>query len=132
MAKISSISVGSIVRDMLLSSEDVTEITENIFPVATDTAELPYIFYRVGNIAHDPTKDMAGADTVSIDITCCADSYAGCVDLAEAVRSALDYRQGADDNFIMRSCIMTGYSQSWADDAHIGSMSFSIKINKKQ
>lgn len=132
MAKVSSISVGSIIRDVLVNSEDVTAITENIFPVATDTAELPYIFYRVGNVTHDPSKDMAGADTVQVEVTCCADSYAGCVDLAEAVRCALDYCQAEDDNLVMRSCIMAGYSQAWSDDAHIGSMTFNVKVNSKK
>ncbi len=131
MARITSISMGSVIRDILLESEEVTAITENIFPVITETADLPYIFYRVGSISHNATKDLAGADTVDVEVTCCADSYAECVDLSEAVRAALDYRKGEDDNLIMRSCIMTSYSQSWADDAHIGSLNFHININRK-
>lgn len=128
--KVTSLSVGSLIREILTGSEDVMAITERVFPVVTDKADLPYVFYRVSSFDHDPTKGREGADVVGVEVTCCAETYAGCVNLAEAVRGALDYQacETEDGTLRLRSCTLTGYDQQWADGAHIGTLTFTLRV----
>ncbi len=122
-------SVGSLIREVLTENEDVAAITDRVFPVVTDKAELPYIFYRVSSFDHDPTKGQQGTDVVQVEVTCCTETYAECVNLAEAVRGALDYRACESlDGLRLRSCNLSGYEQHWEDDAHIGALTFTLRV----
>lgn len=128
MAK-TSLSAGSIIRELLMGSTEITELTEKIFPVVTDEAELPYIVYRRAELKHNPTKaGSPGADTVKIEILCCTGGYAEGVELAELVREALEYSQGEIDGLIMRSCVLEGSEERWEDDAFVQQLDFIIKI----
>lgn len=127
--RVTSLSVGSLIREVLTENEDVQAITTRVFPVVTDTADLPYIFYRISAFEHDATKGREGADTVQVEICCCTETYAEGVDLAEAVRNALDYRAySTDEGLEMRSCNLMSYEQQWSDDAHVGTLVFSVKV----
>lgn len=124
-----SLSAGSVIRDILLKSARVTSYTTKIFPVATDQAILPYILYRRAALEHNPTKAGApGADTVTIEILCYADSYAESIDLAESVRAALDYAQRDNGVLQMRSCTLVDSEESWEADAYMQFLSFKVKI----
>ncbi len=128
--RVTSLSVGSLIREILTENEDVAAITDRVFPVVTDKAELPYIFYRVNSFEHDATKGKQGADTVGVEVVCCTETYAECVDLAEAVRNALDYQAyvSGDGLLRLRSCNLSGYDQTWEDDAHVGTLNFALKV----
>ena len=54
--KKTSLSAGSIIRDILLSNEEVKRRTNKVFPIVIDNAQLPYILYRRAALAHNPTK----------------------------------------------------------------------------
>ena len=45
--KQSSLSAGAIIRDILLTDEEVKKRTNKVFPIAIDNAQLPYILYLV-------------------------------------------------------------------------------------
>ncbi len=127
--KITSLSVGSLIREVLTENEDVAAITDHVFPVITDKSELPYIFYRVCGFEHEASKQRQGADTVQVEVTCCTETYAECVNLAEAVRGALDYHSyTSSDGLVLRSCNLSGYEQQWMDDAHVGVLTFALKV----
>lgn len=124
-----SLSAGAIVRDILLKDDAVRQRTNKVFPIATDTANLPYILYRRADLQHNPSKaGSPGADTVLMEVVCYASSYEKSVELAEAVRAALDYRQGEKDGLTMRSCTLSGSSEGWEDDAFAQQLDFTIKI----
>jgi hypothetical protein len=124
-----SLSAGSIIRSILLEDSDVTAITQNIFPIVTDKAELPYILYRRTSLAHNTTKaKQPGADTVQIEVLCFTSKYGVGIDLAEAVRAALDYSQGEEDGLVMRSCVLSDSEEAWQDDAYVQQLVFSVKI----
>lgn len=111
-----------------MGSSDVTELTRKIYPVVTDEAELPYIVYRRAELAHKPTKaGYPGADTVKMEILCCAEGYAESVELAEAVRSVLDYSQGEGEGLVLRSCVLESSEERWEDDAFVQQLDFIIK-----
>lgn len=124
-----SLSAGAVIREILLGDEDVKQRANKIFPVVTGKAELPYILYRRAALQHNPTKArQPGADTVTMEVFCYTASYADGVELAEAVRKALDYAQGEKDGLIMRSCTLVDSEEDFTDDAFVQCLSFNVKI----
>lgn len=124
----SSLSAGEIIRAMLIEDSEVMARVNKVFPVVEDKADLPYIVYRRTQLEQDPTKAGRGADTVGIEILCYTAGYTEGVELAEAVRSALDNRQGEIDGLVMRSCYLTDSEEAWQDDAYVQQLVFNVKI----
>lgn len=126
-----SLSAGELIREVLLGSAEVTARTNKIFPVATDVAELPYILYRRIAMEQTPQKSgRPGADTVQIEVICFTERYAAGVELAEAVRDALDGVQAVseDGTLSMRSCELNDSEEAWQDDAFLQQLIFTVKI----
>ena len=123
-----SLSAGEIIRAMLIEDSEVMARANKVFPVVEDSAELPYIVYRRTQLEQDPTKGRRGADTVGIEILCYTKGYTEGVELAEAVRGALDGAQGESDGLVMRSCYLSDSEEAWQDDAYVQQLVFNVKI----
>ena len=124
-----SLSAGSIIRDMLLKDPEVKKRTNKVFPVVTDTAVLPYILYRRAAMEQNQTKaGYPGADTVVIEVVCYTEKYADGIELAEAVRAALDGKQGEKDGVVMRSCMLSDSEEGYDSDAYAQQLVFRVKI----
>lgn len=124
-----SLSAGSVIRDMLLKDPEVKKRTNKVFPVVTDTAVLPYILYRRAAMEQNPTKTgYPGADTVVIEVVCYTEKYADGIELAEAVRAALDGKQGEKDGVVMRSCVLSDSEEGYDSDAYAQQLVFRVKI----
>ena len=89
---------------------------------------ISYIVYRRTQLEQDPTKGRRGADTVGIEILCYTKGYTEGVELAEAVRGALDGVQGESDGLVMRSCYLADSEDAWQDDAYVQQLVFNVKI----
>lgn len=124
----SSLSAGEIIRAVLTQDEAVSALTTKVFPVVADEARLPYIVYRRSNFEQTPLKSTHGADTVGIEVLCFTEQYTQGVELAEAVRAALDGKQAESDGLVMRSCYLTDSEEAWQDDAFVQQLVFTIKI----
>lgn len=123
-----SLSAGEIIRAILANDAEVTARATKIYPVVEDRADLPYIVYRRTQLKQDPTKGGRGADTVGIEILCYTKQYTEGVELAEAVRDALDGAQGETDGLVMRSCYLEDSEEAWQDDAYVQQLVFNVKI----
>ena len=124
-----SLSAGLIVRKILLDSVAVTQYTQQVFPVVKDAATLPYILYRRAALHHNPTKaGQPGADTVEMELLVYTALYDEGVDLAEAVRSSLDYACGEAQGLKMRGCVLIESEEGWENDAYVQSMTVAIKV----
>lgn len=127
--KKTSLSAGAVIRDILLANKEVKRRTNSVFPIVIDKAQLPYILYRRAALLHNPTKAGApGADTVSMEVVCYTAQYAEGVELAEAVRAALDYAHGEREGVIMRSCTLVDSEEGHEDDAYVQQLFFQVKI----
>lgn len=124
----SSLSAGEIIRDILVNNAEVAARAKKVFPVVEDSAELPYIVYRRTQLEQEPAKGRRGADTVGIEILCYTQHYTEGVELAEAVRDALDGAQGEKDGLVMRSCYLADSEEAWQDDAYVQQLLFNVKI----
>lgn len=123
-----SLSAGLIINDILSSDETVASIATDVFPIVSDEAKLPYVSYRRINYDQDPVKSNYGSDTIQVEVNCYAEKYAQSVELAEAVRAALDGVQKSVDDVMMRSCFLSSSSEDWENDAFVQSLVFTIKI----
>lgn len=123
-----SLSAGEIIRGILIEDPEVMARAKKVFPVVEDSAELPYIVYRRTQFEQDPTKQCRGAEAVTIEVLCYAADYTEGVELAEAVRAALDYAKGESDGLVMRSCYLSDSEEAWQDDAYVQQMIFRIQI----
>ena len=124
-----SLSAGAVIRNILVNDEDVMAIAKKVFPVVVDSATLPYVAYRRSHLEHNPSKaGSPGADTVQIDVNCYASTYQESIELAEAVRAALDYANGGTDDMHMRSCRLSDASEAYEDDAFVQSLMFEVRI----
>lgn len=124
----STLSVGRIIAAILQEDVELTESVTSIFPVlAEQEAILPYIYYRRIAIDPIPVKNSLSADTVTVEVSCCAADYEESTKLAERVRRLLDHKQAMIPGLSMRSCTLTGGEELWADDAYIQRLIFTIK-----
>lgn len=124
-----SLSAGAIIRDLLLSNEEVKKRTRKVFPIVTDEATLPYILYRRAAFDQTPTKaGSPAANAVTMEIFCFTQDYAGSVDLAEAVRAALDYATAEKGDLCMRSCVLVDAEEMFEDDAFVQRLIFHVKV----
>jgi hypothetical protein len=123
-----SLSAGEIIRAMLAGDPEVAARTTKIFPVVTDEAKLPYIVYRRTQLEQAPTKTRIGADTIGIEVICYSKDYTPGVELAEAVRAALDGKQGEHAGLVMRSCYLSDAEEGWQDDAYMQQLVFTVKM----
>lgn len=124
----SSLSAGEIINAVLTNDAEVSARAGNIYPVVEDKADLPYIVYRRVQLEQGQVKGQRGNDTVGIEILCYTKGYTEGVELAEAVRDALDGKQAEHEGLVMRSCHLADSEEAWQDDAYVQQLVFSVKI----
>lgn len=124
-----SLSAGEVIRAALLDDKDVMARVNKIFPVATDSAQLPYISYRRAGFEQNPQKAGApGADTIEFEVLCFTARYTEGVELAEAVRAALDHMTFTQEGLRLRSCTLTDSEEAYQDDAYVQQLVFTVNI----
>lgn len=124
-----SLSAGAIIRAVLLEDAEVAARTNKIFPVTADCAELPYILYRRASLSPNPQKSGSpGADEIQIEVNCFTERYGEGVELAEAVRAALDHVDAEHNGLRMRSCYLLDGDEDFRDDAFVQQLVFSAKM----
>lgn len=124
-----SLSAGEIIRAVLLEDAEVAARTKKIFPVATDSAELPYILYRRSAFSPNPQKSgRPNADEIQVEVNCFTERYSEGVELAEAVRGALDQVSAEHEGLHLRSCYLLESEEAYQDDAYVQQLVFSMKM----
>lgn len=124
-----SLSAGEVIRAVLLSDKDVMARVNKIFPVVADSAKLPYISYRRAGFEQNPQKAGApGADSIQFEVFCFTAHYTEGVELAEAVRAALDHATITQGDLRLRSCTLTDSEEAYQDDAFVQQLVFTVNI----
>ena len=125
-----SISAGDIVYSVLSADTAITSRVTKIYPVVEPVEAIcPYIVYRRTGMSANPQKaGQPGADTIEIVVGVYAQQYEDSVDIAELVRSALDYKVHEISGLRMRGCYLSGSSEEIEGDAFVQNLIFTIKI----
>lgn len=124
-----SLSAGAVIRAVLLEDAEVAARTNKVFPVVADSAELPYILYRRASLSPNPQKSgQPGADEIQVEVICFTERYGEGVELAEAVRAALDMVSAEHEGMHMRSCYLLESEEAYQNDAFVQQLVFSIKM----
>lgn len=124
-----SLSAGAVIRAVLLEDAEVAARTNKVFPVVADSAELPYILYRRASLSSNPQKSgQPGADEIQVEVICFTERYGEGVELAEAVRAALDMVSAEHEGMHMRSCYLLESEEAYQNDAFVQQLVFSIKM----
>lgn len=127
----SSLSAGVVIRDVLLDNDRVTGITQSIIPVFSPTENLilPYVIYRRLKLDGRTVKtDPRRAESVEMEVACYASGYSESVDLAEAVRAALDHKTMSSDGLNLRSCTLVDSSETYEGDAFVQILVFDVRV----
>ena len=123
------LSAGIVINDILRSDETVKNIVTDVFPVmSTEAALLPYVVYRRTQKNTEPVKTGRPADTTYVEVICFAKSYGESINLAEAVRAALDGKEYSKNGLNMRHCMMTDSEEGYDSDAYLQQLVFEIRM----
>lgn len=124
-----SLSAGAIIRAVLMEDAEVSARTNKIFPVATDSAELPYILYRRTSLSGTAQKSGSPVnDEIQLEVICFAARYGESVELAEAVRAALDHVTAEHEGMRLRFCHLIDSEEAYQDDAFVQQLVFSVRM----
>lgn len=121
-------SAGLVIHQVLTSDSEVMARASKVFPLNTDSAVLPYVSYRRTSMEAIAVKNKPCSDTTAVEVLCFAKSYGESVDLAEAVRAALDGCRASASGLEMRVCTLADSTEMWEDDAFIQQLIFNVKI----
>lgn len=89
--------VGKAIYYLLTNATDVTDVVSTrVYPeIAQQDADLPYIVYAIANNEPTDTKpEPSKLDTAQVEVNIYSQSYTEAIDLAVAVRAALDRVKG--------------------------------------
>ena len=124
----SILSYSKIIYSLLAEDEAITAITTNMFPVVTESAELPCVAYALTSLDHDSIKGGSGPIKGNLSVNCYTSQYTQGAELAEAVCAALDNVQASSGGLVMRGCRLVNASETWENDAFVRTLDFEIRI----
>jgi len=126
--------IGKVIHKLL--SEDTainTVVGTKIFPlVMSYETTRPSLLYVVDSVTPQYTKDGWAGDMCSFKVTSYADSYKEAIELAFAVRIALEFATGDIEGVGVEKIYMRGREEYYQFDAdvYIIRLNFEVKINK--
>lgn len=126
--KRTSLSAGLAIAQALREDAEVRGIATKVFPVVADKALLPYVAYRRASMAAVQTKGQGAADTALVEVLCYAKTYEQSVELAEAVRFALDGASGEAAGLAVRSIKLSDAEDYWEAGAFIQRLTFTVRV----
>ena len=127
--------IGFVVTDILLNTASVTDVVGNrIYPSVIPQDE-PYPAITFLEVAVNPsgTKDgPSELDQINVQINCFASTNKEASELAQKVRTALDYRLGNFQGVEVDKIVFKNQSDQFDDDLliHHKAIDFSFRIKK--
>jgi hypothetical protein len=111
-------------------SEPTYDYTQRIFPLLQpDTLAFPFIVHSRTGISVTYTKDLplgwGWTNTVNYTVSCVSDDYVQCIELANAVRHALEGYQWKDEDIYIHPIQLLTVSEYTTDnDAFVEELQF--------
>lgn len=132
---ISGIHINKYIRKWLTENPQVTEMVDrkNIVPLVISPASQPFITFQHGPIEPDYSKAPDGlvVDSVEVLIAVVATDYEQSVDIAQAVRSALEMMRYSDDYIYIPVMEIISIEESVVKDNYVQEITVSFQIQPK-
>lgn len=119
------------IHNKLISTSSVTSLINenNIFLlIAEPETKYPYaVITRTRITSRDENKDFS-TDEIGINIKVWSDQYDEAVNIADAIRFAIEGKEIEMDKEVMDSIELSSSTESWTGDAYLESMDFTAEI----
>ena len=121
---------GKAINALLSANEEVTRMVgDRIYPLVSKVdCKFPSIVYQRMSCVPTYTKDGLIAEEQNYSITVLADTYSDSVELADAVRDALELERGTFDGQHIRNIKLTSVNESWVSDTYVQELNFTIEL----
>ena len=130
MGKKTILSAAIAIAEVLKESGEVAAITDRIIPVGELDITAPYVVFRREHLIERAVKDARGSDQSQIELLCVSNDYEQSLELAEAVRDAIDGCSVENDegSIKIRSCRMADATEYKLEEAFVQQLKFIIKL----
>jgi len=123
-----SISIGTAIRSILLNNSTVSGLTTQIYPIfAPDVTIVPYVVFIRKSVNAEYTKDGLLYDDCNVEINIVDNNYTQCVNIAQAIRNALELKIGIFAGVQIYQCLLVSASETYDIDGYITTLEFAIK-----
>lgn len=125
-----SISIGKHIYAKLGANEELKRLVEDkFFAISTKTSTtFPFIAFKRSGLVPNYTKDRyATGDNVTVEIIVASNNYLESVDVAEAVRIALENKRGKYDTFDVIDAKVASSDEDFIEDTFIQRIVFSFE-----
>lgn len=125
-----SISIGTHIYEKLKASDKVTGLVgDKFYPLSTkEQTTFPFIVYNRTELTPNETKDRYGSgDNVSVEVVVADSSYISSVNIAEAVRSALEHKRGEYAAFSVTDAKLLACDEAFIEETFIQRLTFSFE-----
>lgn len=102
------------------------------FPcIADNDVKFPYIVYNRNGLSTQLTKDGYTDDNISFEISIYSDKYAQSIEVAEAVRNALETLSAQHDAILqIDNSVITNSNESWMNNAYVQNIQWTADITR--
>jgi len=123
-----SLQIGKAIYQILSGDTSVKNyVGSKIFPICANEGVLaPFVVYERYNIDPEYTKDGPLQDVCVVLVNIIAKEYAECVDIAQAVRKALEGKLGVYNGVMILQNQLAGAKEDYGIDGYITQLEFSI------
>ncbi len=126
-----SILVSKYIRRFLVENEEVQGLIDvnKIFPlIANADTTFPFIVFQRSNLMPIYTKDILTENQITMVIIVVSNDYIQSLDLANAVRHALEGNIYRDNDIVISAMKMESITEETLEDAYIQRMVFTFNV----
>lgn len=127
-----SVLVGLAVKGLLEADDAVVGyVGDKIYPVYLTKDEVcPFILYRRESVTPNYTKDRhSTGDDVIVEVSVLAENYGESIEIADAVRVALEKRKYKSDQITVSNIDMIQAQEDYVDGVYVQVLNFRLKTN---
>lgn len=127
-----SILTGKYIRRMLVENEELMELIDQskIFPlIANADTTFPFIVYSRDSLIPVYTKNLLSDNTVSFTIIVVSDDYIQSLNIANAVRHALEGQMYKDEYLTIYPIRINSINENTLSDAYLQTIRCSFSTN---
>lgn len=124
-----TILIAKYVRKIMLANEELMALisSDNIYPLmANENTKFPFIVYARSGLVPEDSKVGVAQNDVTMLFYVVSDEYVESLDIANALRHALEYYHYKDDD-IKFDIRFNSITESTSEDSYIQELEFTIK-----